>query len=174
MDVRLFSVFFFVRVEHKADSTVASDDDRNDRNDRNDQENRRIPPTNAVRVSSPRDISHSGYTLRFLCISFWTWNILEGRYSGPFPRGTVLYHSKHSQTDVLPYLAMFRLKEKKKKKYVFDIEDIICQVNPSLFMRNYLLIFNFQLIVEEIQNCETQHCFVYVFVCLVFFIDLLE
>ena len=170
MDVRLFSVFFFVRVEHKADSTVASDDDRNDRNDRNNQENRRI----AVRVSSPRDISHSGNTLRFLGISFWTWNILEGRYSGPFPRGTVLYHSKHSQTDVLPYLATFRLKEKKKKKYVFDIEDIICQVNPSLFMRNYLLIFNFQLIVEEIQNCETQHCFVYVFVCLVFFIDLLK
>ena len=172
MEVRLFSVFFFVRVEHNADSTVASDDDRNDRNDRNDQENRGFSTTNAVRVSSPRDISQSGNTQRFLCISFWTWNILEGRYSGPFPSGTVLYHPKHSQTDVLPYLAMFRLKEKKKKKYVFDIEDIICQVNPSLFMRNYL--FNFQLIVEEIQNGETQHCFVYVFVCLVFFIDLLE
>ena len=147
--------------------------DRNDRNDRNDQENRTFPTTNAVRVFSPCDISHSGNTLRFLCISFWTWNILEGKYSGPFPRGTVLYHLQHSQTDVLPYLAMFRLKEKKKKKkYVFDIEDIICQVNPSLFMRNYL--FNFQLIVEEIQNGETQRCFVYVFVCLVFFIDLLE
>ena len=113
MDVQLFSVFFFVQVEHKADSAVASDDDRNDRND---QENRRFPTTNAVRVSSPRDISQSGNTLRFPCISFWTWNILEGRYSGPFPSGTVLYHPKHSQTDVLPYLAMFRLKEKKKKK----------------------------------------------------------
>ena len=64
-------------------------------------------------VSKSRRIWQSRNTWGFRRISFWARDILAGRFSGPFPRGTVSYHSDHSQTDVSPYLAMFRLRKKK-------------------------------------------------------------